>query len=381
MRWISGLIFFAVLLSVLGGVHFYLWKRLIIATGLSPALTRLLSVGLWGAMVLVLVSFPLLRVLPLKFQTPLFAVAFTWLGVMFLMFLILLLRDAGLLTTLAFDKGLRVDQGRRLFFSRLSALGVGAFTLGLTGYSVREALKALHVKTLAIPVRGLPAALEGFRIVQVTDIHVGPTIGKDFIVSMVGLVNSLRPDLVAITGDLVDGSVENLASDVAPLAGIQSRHGVFFVPGNHEYYSGLEPWLAHLPSLGIQVMRNRYVTVGEGEAAFHLAGLDDETGTPDMAAAVAGRDPRLPLIVLAHQPRTIRQVAPHGAVLQLSGHTHAGQIWPFTYLVHLQQPFVSGLHKQENTYVYVSPGTGYWGPPMRLGTQAEVTLVTLTRAS
>jgi predicted MPP superfamily phosphohydrolase len=193
--------------------------------------------------------------------------------------------------------------------------------------------------------------------------------------------NALAPDLVAITGDLVDGSVDELRHLVEPLRDLTARHGVFFVTGNHEYYSGADEWIAHLPTLGIRVLRNERVDVG---GLFELAGVDDASAHrilrdhgQDVPKAVEGRDPSRPLVLLAHQPKAIGQARAAGVDLQLSGHVHGGQMVPFNWLVRLQQPFVSGLHLVEKTWVYVSQGTGYWGPPMRVGTTAELTYVEL----
>ncbi len=222
-------------------------------------------------------------------------------------------------------------------------------------------------------------------MVQLTDVHVGPTIGHAFIDDIVRRTNALQPDLIAITGDLVDGSVEQLRDAVAPLARLRARHGVYFVTGNHEYFSGAAPWLNELGRLGIRVLRNERVSIGEGEASFDLGGIDDHSaarhGGLEPAAAVSqalsGRDPKRELVLLAHQPRSLLEAARFGVGLQLSGHTHGGQIWPFKYLVRLQQPFVEGLHRSGDAQIYVSRGTGYWGPPMRLGAPAEITHVTL----
>jgi predicted MPP superfamily phosphohydrolase len=168
--------------------------------------------------------------------------------------------------------------------------------------------------------------------------------------------------------------VANLGYHVEPLGAIRSKYGTFFVAGNHEYYSGLDEWLGYLRSIGLTVLFNERARIGEGEASFDLVGLDDHTGKPDMEAALQGRSDERPLVVLAHQPRSLKFIEPHNPVLQISGHTHAGQIWPFNFLVRLVQPYVGGLYRHNaDMHVYVSPGTGYWGPPMRLGTQAEIT--------
>jgi hypothetical protein len=200
-------------------------------------------------------------------------------------------------------------------------------------------------------------------------------------------VNALEPDIVAITGDMVDGSVEQLREAIAPLANLKTRHGVFFVTGNHEYYAGALEWCDHLPTLGMRVLRNERVTIGEGAQAFDLAGIDDFNAAgaapghgPDLPRALAGRDEGRELVLLAHQPRAIDEARRLGVGLQLSGHTHGGQLWPWRYMVYLQQPLVSGLAKRGDTYCYTSCGTGYWGPPMRLGAPAEITKVVLESA-
>jgi len=218
-------------------------------------------------------------------------------------------------------------------------------------------------------------------------VHVGPTIGRTFIEQIVAQANAANPDVIAITGDLVDGSVEELREHVAPLAQLKARYGVYFVTGNHEYYSGAQAWCEELERLGIRVLRNERVSIGGADASFDLAGIDDAHAHQfgnghgaDLARAVLGRDPSRELVLLAHQPRAVFEAVEHGVGLQLSGHTHGGQIWPWTYLVRLQQPVVAGLARFSDTQVYVSRGTGYWGPPMRLAAPAEITRVTLRTA-
>jgi uncharacterized protein len=192
-------------------------------------------------------------------------------------------------------------------------------------------------------------------------------------------VNALRPDLVAGTGDLVDGSVRELGRAVAHLGRLQARHGVYFVTGNHEYYSGAEEWVAHLETLGIKPLRNEHVRIGD-EGGFDLAGIDDHSARPDLKKALGGRDASRACVLLAHQPRGIELADELGVDLQLSGHTHGGQMFPWNLLVRLQQPFVAGLHKLRRAQIYVSCGTGYWGPPMRVGAPAEITEIELVDA-
>jgi predicted MPP superfamily phosphohydrolase len=214
---------------------------------------------------------------------------------------------------------------------------------------------------------------------------VGPTIGRDFIEQIVSRTNALAPDLVAITGDLVDGSVGHLAHAIEPLTALRAPHGVFFVTGNHEYFSDAEAWMNELNRLGIRVLRNERVSIGNGSSSFDLAGVEDRSSErygglaprDALARALAGRDAARELVLLAHQPRTLLDAEPFGVGLQLSGHTHGGQIWPFNFVVQLQQPYVAGLHRRGAAQIYVSRGTGYWGPPMRLGAPAEITEILL----
>ncbi len=378
--WYSVLFFFLMMSTVLGGVHYYLWRELIRAPRWTPRPRRALTAGLVLLFALLMGSFPAYRLLRPEVAAPLVFVSFTWLGIMFLLFVATLARH-GLHHAAGRVSRVNVDPGRRLFLQRTSALGVGVLTTGASAVSIQKALDSLHVREVDVRHEKLAAGWAPLRIALVTDIHVGATIGREFVTAMVERINTLDADLVAITGDLVDGSVPDLAPHVAPLAGLRSRHGTFFVPGNHEYYSGLDAWLAHLGSLGIRTLRNERVTLDHHGHAFDVAGIDDPTGNPDMPRTVAGRNPETPLLVLAHQPRAVRHTAGHGGLLQLSGHTHGGQIWPFNFLVRIVQPYVEGLHRHnDGMFVYVSPGTGYWGPAMRLGTKAEITAVTLARA-
>jgi predicted MPP superfamily phosphohydrolase len=381
------LIFLVVVLSIVGGVHFYLWARLVRDTQLPVPLRAWATAALIALAISLPATFLVLRRVPLHWGRILAWPGFVWMGLMFLAFALVLFGDIVRLLVLLGSKLSSpegaLDPGRRLMLARLIGGGaaVGAGALG--ALAVRRALARVAVKEVAVRLPRLAAARSGTTIVQLTDLHVGPTIGRAFIEDIVRRTNDLRPDLVAITGDLVDGSVERLRDAVAPLRALRAPHGVFFVTGNHEYFSGASAWIAELGRLGIRVLRNERVGIGEGAGGFDIAGIDDWSaarlgdGQPDLARALAGRDPSRPVILLAHQPRAIFEAARLGVDLQLSGHTHGGQIWPFTYFVKLQQPYVAGLHRHGDTQIYVSPGTGYWGPPMRLGTRAEITRLTL----
>jgi uncharacterized protein len=236
-----------------------------------------------------------------------------------------------------------------------------------------------------VTLAGLDPALDGLRIVTFSDGHLSATYGGRRFERVVELVNAQRPDVVAIVGDLVDGEVSELREEVAPLADLVSEQGVFFVTGNHEYFVDTGAWLRHLPTLGVDVLHNERVAIRRGAATFDLAGIDDRTaassGVPghgaDLDAALDGRDDATPVVLLAHQPVMVDRARAAGVGLQLSGHTHGGQLWPFDYVIRLDQPTVEGLSRHGNTQLYVSSGVGYWGPPMRVGARPEVTVVEL----
>jgi predicted MPP superfamily phosphohydrolase len=269
-----------------------------------------------------------------------------------------------------------------------SALAVTllGFLITLLGFS--NARRTAAVIRVDVPIAGLPPALQGFRIAQISDIHVGPTIRRDYLRRIVDAVNRLKPDMVAITGDLVDGSVRELAPHVAPLAQLASRHGSYFVTGNHEYYSGAHAWIAELRRLGIQVLLNAHVVLRHDGALAVVAGVTDYSAghfdpshRSDPRAAIAGAPSDAGVrLLLAHQPRSAPAAADAGFDLQLSGHTHGGQFMPWNFFVRMQQPFVAGLHRLRQLWVYTSRGTGYWGPPKRFGAPSEITLVTLVAA-
>ena len=265
-----------------------------------------------------------------------------------------------------------------------SARAVAGLALLAAALGVFNARRTAPVKRVRVRIAGLPAALQGFRIVQISDIHVGPTIKKGYVQAIVDRVNALDPDLVAVTGDLVDGSVPELAAHVAPLARLRGREGVFLVTGNHEYYAGVHQWTAEFARLGLHVLHNTHVVLRRGDAQLVLAGVPDFGGhhfdrlhRSDPAAALAGAPVDAPKVLLAHQPRTAPAAEKAGFDLQVSGHTHGGQFFPWPLFVRLQQPYTYGLHQLGRLQVYVSRGTGYWGPPMRLFAPSEIAELTL----
>jgi predicted MPP superfamily phosphohydrolase len=245
------------------------------------------------------------------------------------------------------------------------------------------------VVDVEVPIRNLPAALQGFTIAQISDIHVGPTIKQHYLRAIVDRVNGLQADVVAITGDLVDGSVQQLADHTAPLAQLRARHGVYFVTGNHEYYSDAVAWVAEVRRLGLTVLMNEHVVLQHDGAPLVLAGVTDYTAhhfdpaqrsDPQAALQNAPADSHVN-ILLAHQPRSATAASDAGFDLQLSGHTHGGQFFPWNLFVPMQQPYVAGLNKLHDLWIYTSRGTGYWGPPKRLLAPSEITRLRLVAAS
>jgi predicted MPP superfamily phosphohydrolase len=262
---------------------------------------------------------------------------------------------------------------------------VAVLALLATAVGLANARRTAQVVRVDVRLAPLPPALEGFRIVQISDIHVGPTIKSAYLDAIVDRVNALDPDVVAITGDLVDGTVADLGQHVAPLARLRARHGTYFVTGNHEYYSGVHGWVVELQRLGVRVLHNEHVVLRHAGARLVLAGVPDYTGhhfdpahRSDPAEALAGAPPGVTRVLLAHQPRTAAAAEQAGFDLQISGHTHGGQFFPWSLFVPLQQPFTAGLHQLGRMWVYVSRGTGYWGPPKRIGAPSEISELLLS---
>jgi predicted MPP superfamily phosphohydrolase len=262
-----------------------------------------------------------------------------------------------------------------------------ALALLVTAVGFINARRRARVVDVEVPAAGLPAGLDGFTIAQISDIHVGPTIKSNYLQAIVDAVNDMAVDVVAITGDLVDGSVAELRAHTAPLRQLQARHGTFFVTGNHEYYSGVDQWLAELGRLNVQVLLNEHRVLQHGGASLLIAGVTDFSAggfdaahRSDPQAALADAPPGIAFkVLLAHQPRSVAAAAAAGFDLQLSGHTHGGQFWPWNHFVRFQQPYTYGLHRLADLWIYISRGTGYWGPPKRFGAPSEITRITLRR--
>ncbi|GLF97693.1 metallophosphoesterase [Streptomyces yaizuensis] len=268
---------------------------------------------------------------------------------------------------------------RRLFVSRVVGAGAVAATLGTVAHGTHTVLRGPRIKRVTVPLAKLPRSAHGLRIAVVSDIHIGPILGRSHTQRIVDVINSAQPDLIAVVGDMVDGTVAHLGSAAEPLAQLRARHGSFFVTGNHEYYSHAGEWIDHVRELGLKPLENERVEIAGG---FDLAGVNDIQGEsighgPDFGKALGDRDRSRASVLLAHQPVVIHDAVEHGVDLQLSGHTHGGQLWPGNFVAELSNPTVAGLERYGDTQLYVTQGAGAWGPPVRVGTESEVTIVQL----
>jgi len=362
----------------------YVGWRLLSAMSLAP-------IGITAGIVL-LVAFCLFIPVSMRARTMLdqkLADRMAWVGLTAMGFfssllVLTLLRDLVLAGTHLFMSN---EQARHWIAP--SAEATLALTIFMTVSGLFIARRRPGIVEVRIPVRGLPRALHGFSIAQISDVHVGSTIKRGFVEGVVRRVNDLNADLIAVTGDLVDGSVQQLSGHTAPLAGLISRHGAFFVTGNHEYYSGEPAWTAEIRRLGMHVLKNEHVVLEHNGASLVLAGVTDYNAhhfdpaqRSDPAAALFGAPADAGAkILLAHQPSSATAAAQAGFDVQISGHTHGGQFWPWNLFVHFFQPFTGGLHRLKNLWIYVSRGTGYWGPPNRFGVPSEITRIRLVPAA
>lgn len=371
------LAFLSVLSTLLALTHFYLHWRLVAQPQWPEPWLAALTAATWASAVATPIGLALGRVLRNGLGRAVAFVSYAWFGMLGLLLMFALLSEPLRLLARLWLPELA---SARAFGTAIAATVLVGFVAGLI-----SANKAVGVRRLDVRLQRLDASNEGFKLVQLSDVHIGPTLRKEWLQRIVNRVNELQADAIAITGDLVDGSVDELREHVAPLAQLQARFGVFFVTGNHEYYSGADAWIEHLASLDVRTLRNERLRIGDGDG-FDLAGVDDWTAFGkghgrDLKKALADRDPSREVVLLAHQPRQIREAAELDVGLQLSGHTHGGQIFPFHLFVPLQQPFRAGLDRLGSTQLYTSRGTGYWGPPLRLLAPAEITLLTLRQAS
>ncbi|MBU8824938.1 metallophosphoesterase [Mycolicibacterium goodii] len=389
--------FIFVLIAVLALMHFYVWTRLAkntttrgrsrrVATALFLIPTAALFVGL---------------IVPRVFdaQEPAWLAwpAFVWLAVVFYLVLALLVLElVRLVLRRATKRRMKsgdasaetaepgsADVNRRLFLARGGAVAAGVASVALVGTGASIALGP--PKLLQVPVRlgRIDPAFNGFRIAVVSDVHLGPMLGRSHTERIVRMINEAEPDLVAIVGDLVDGTVNELGAAVEPLQDLVAREGSFFVTGNHEYFTDdTGEWLNELERLGVAPLRNENTPIRRGGATFALLGVNDVVGErrsepPDFDQAMAGVADHQAKILLAHQPVLVSEAADRGIDLQLSGHTHGGQMWPFHHIVSAVQPSIAGLSSVGDTQLYVTRGAGFWGPPVRIGAPPDISVLTL----
>ncbi|MFF3909090.1 metallophosphoesterase [Streptomyces sp. NPDC001848] len=404
-------------LAALVALHWYAWRRLVRDTTRGPGLARRTGTA-------VLVAGPVLMVAalvaeragaPFWLQRVLGWPGFLWMALTLYLLLALLAGELvrPLVRRLA-ERGARAEQtapapvpdaepvpagpapvdpepappqeppqhqsapSRRLFVSRVVGGAVATAAVGTVGYGTYGVLRGPAVKRVTVPLAKLPRAAHGFRIAVVSDIHLGPVLGRGFAQKVVDTINSTQPDLIAVVGDLVDGSVQDLGPAAAPLSQLKARHGSYFVTGNHEYFSGADEWVEEVRRLGLHPLRNARTEL----PAFDLAGVDDLAGEsegegPDFTKALADRDTSRAVVLLAHQPLQIHEAVRHHVDLQLSGHTHGGQLWPGNFIAAAANPTVAGLDRYGDTQLYVSRGAGAWGPPTRVGAPSDITVVEL----
>ncbi len=370
------------MVGLVAGIHGYLGLRLLV----DPRVPQPWAALGWVALGLLFASIPLgmvaMRMEPSVFSRTVYGTGILWMGVFGVLLSAVVAADVvgGVWRLVG-------SAPEALTLARGKALAVVTVVGPALAWAWLTARGKARVERLTVPVAGLGAGLSGMKVVQISDIHIGPTLDRHFMRRVVDQVNALEPDVVAVTGDLVDGSVRQLRDEVAPLGGLRAKLGVYFVTGNHEYYSGGTAWAAEVARLGLTVLLNEHRVVEREGARLTVAGVTDHNGgsidpthacRPDLA--LAGAPAGVPRLLLAHQPRTARLAKGLGVDLQLSGHTHGGQIFPFMFFVKLQQPVVSGLATVAGVRVYTNRGTGYWGPPFRLGPTPEITELTLVSA-
>ena len=366
-------------------LHLYVAVRVL--PDLPPAGALALGAWLLGSAILIPFAFSARRM-----SVQRLALALAWAGLLAMgmfssLFVLTLLRDVALLGGFTLSVFTQIEEPLRQFRD-WSAAGVPLLAALFTAIGFINARRRADVRSVDVPIANLPAALHGFTIAQISDVHIGTTIKGRHLGAIVDAVNELNADMVAITGDLVDGSVADLSMHTECLSRLSSRHGSFFVTGNHEYYSGVRAWVAEIRRLGLRVLMNEHVVLQHEGSEVVVAGVTDfnaghfdESQRSDPAAAIAGAPATAGVsVLLAHQPRSAFAAHAAGYNLQLSGHTHGGQFLPWNFFVRFQQPFTAGLHRLGELRVYVSRGTGYWGPPKRLGAPSEITRLTLVPA-
>lgn len=376
LLFIRGLFFVGLVSLVLVSAHWYIGLRLIRDAGLPAAGWTVL----WGAFASIFISLIGGRLLPRSIGQVLQWVGFLWIGAFGLLLTAVAATDLGFYVA-------SLVTPRTASWGPLQALVVVALVVPALAWGFFVARSTPRVERLTVPITGLGKAFDGLRIVQITDVHIGDTLDRRFLRRVVDQVNALKPDLIAVTGDLIDGSVASLREEVAALGELKSSRGTFYVTGNHEYYHGAAAWVAEVSRLGLTVLHNEHRVLEHEGAKLVVGGVPDlegarfaESHAPRADVAFSGAPDGAPRILLAHQPRFARHAKDHQVQLMLSGHTHGGQIFPFMFFVRLQQPVIAGFRTLHGVPVYTSRGTGYWGPPFRVGPSSEITELTLRSA-
>lgn len=378
LLFIRGLALLGVMSTLIVGLHYYLGARLIVDAQVPQPYAALAWGLLWGSFLAIFGGFIGGRIVGGFLIKVVEWVGFAWMGAFGLLLVSTGLSDLGFWVASFFTT---VDPAWRTLRAEV-VVGLVIPALAWGFYISRRP----ETKRVTVDVPGLDPSLDGFRIAQISDVHIGQTLGRDFAQLVTDQVNALEADLVAVTGDLIDGAVHRLKDQVAPLGGLKGKHGVFYVTGNHEYYHGASAWQAEGRRLGWNVLHNEHRVVADGKLV--IGGVTDLEGArfsdahrPDVDMAFAQAPAGVPRVLLAHQPRFARAAKEANVSLMLSGHTHGGQIFPFMFFVRLQQPVIGGFDVIHGVPTYTSNGTGYWGPPFRIGPRGEVTEITLRRVA
>ncbi|MDB2562273.1 metallophosphoesterase [Sulfurimonas sp.] len=365
-------LFFIAVLGVFALLNMYISKRLIhkldIKQKTKNYLRLFLLVNFFGIIVYVLGRYYI------EYPSWLYFMVSLPIGVLFLFFCTALVYDISRL----FINTIPISETRRSFFKKSLDISSLTVAVSLNARAIYEATFVKHEK-VEVKIKNLE---KSYTIVQLSDVHIGGLIDEKFIQKIVTRVNTIKPDLVVITGDLVDIALDKADASLNIFKGLESKYGTYFIIGNHEYFHGAKKIIEKVKSLDIRVLENENVYIGEVSKGFNLAGVYDVMGyrtntfIPDIKKALDGKQ-NAPTVLLAHQPRYIEEVT-NGVDLMLSGHTHGGQIYPFRFLVKIVQPYISGLHQHnKDLQIYVNKGTGFWGPPMRLGASSEITEIIL----
>ena len=383
--------FFIIAIGMLWLIHGYVAWRIIPTLGISSSQTNLAYTTVFILSLLPIIPIALrMSGNESKLIDRLSFLGYTSLGFFTLSFFIFVAKDLVLQMIALFSHLINednpFDNSKRDFIKKSINISMITLAGSATVYGFYSARKGPFIIKHDIYIKNLPDAYENFSIAQISDLHVGPTIKRPYVEDVLEKISHLNPDLIAVTGDLVDGSVDYLSPEIEPLNDMIAPYGTYFVTGNHEYYSGVDPWLDETDRLGMKNLINTNEIISKSGDEIAIAGITDlnahqinlsHRSDPELALASLPKD--IIKIVLAHQPNSIHAVHKVGADLQLSGHTHGGQFWPFTYPVKLASTYIAGYYDHFGTQIYVNRGTGYWGPPLRIGVPAEITLIRLKK--